>query len=188
MEKLVYAVSTDLIVPLVTITGFLGFLKKDTASGNQLRIEIDLGLMGDAVERMEALLSKALELSSIGKLSKPREKVPFVDLVVEALSLASERIKSSGAAALLSINHRGTDGCGCHTSASHQCGDHCHPGDGDSISGIGCDFDPPSVRDKGADHTEMPTNGIRPGRRPLRYYWALQHTTLCLNSWRRGLK
>jgi signal transduction histidine kinase len=97
MEKLMYAVSHDLIVPLVTIKGFLGFLKKDAASCNRLRIEIDLGLMGDAVERMEALLSRALELSSIGNLSKSREKVQFRDIVMDALGLASERIKSSGA-------------------------------------------------------------------------------------------
>ncbi len=101
MERLMYAVSHDLMVPLVTIKGFLGFLKKDVASGNRLRIEIDLGLMGDAVDRMEALLSKALELSSVGKLSKSREKVHFGDLVQEALALASERIKSSGAEILL---------------------------------------------------------------------------------------
>jgi signal transduction histidine kinase len=101
MERLMYAVSHELMVPLVTIKGFLGFLKKDVACGNRLRIEIDLGLMGDAVERMEALLSKALELSSVGKLSKSREKVRFGDLVQEALGLASERIKSSGAEILL---------------------------------------------------------------------------------------
>jgi signal transduction histidine kinase len=97
MEKLMYAVSHDLMVPLVTIKGFLVFLKKDVDSGNRLRIEISLSLMGDAVERMEALLSKALALSSIGKLSESMEKVHFGDLVLKALDLVSEKIKSSGA-------------------------------------------------------------------------------------------
>jgi response regulator RpfG family c-di-GMP phosphodiesterase len=60
IEQLVYAISHDLILPLVTIKGFLGYLKKDIASGGRQRIEIDLGLVGDAVERMEALLVRAL--------------------------------------------------------------------------------------------------------------------------------
>jgi len=97
IEQLVYAISHDLILPLVTIKGFLGYLKKDAASGSRQRIEIDLGLMGDAVERMEALLVRALDISSIGKLSNARTKVLFGEIVQEALSLAADKIRSSGA-------------------------------------------------------------------------------------------
>jgi light-regulated signal transduction histidine kinase (bacteriophytochrome) len=101
MEKLMYAVSHDLMAPLVTIKGLLGYLKNDAACGSRLRMEISMGMMADAVERMEGLLYKALELSSIGKLSKATEKVLFGTLVQKALGLASERIKSSGAEILL---------------------------------------------------------------------------------------
>ncbi|MCX6677138.1 MAG: ATP-binding protein [Methanothrix sp.] len=97
IEQLVYAISHDLILPLVTIKGFLGYLKKDVASGSRQRIEIDIGLMGDAVERMEALLVRALDISSIGKLSNTRERVLYGELVKEALSLAADKIRSSGA-------------------------------------------------------------------------------------------
>ncbi|MCX6674772.1 MAG: response regulator [Methanothrix sp.] len=97
IEQLVYAISHDLILPLVTIKGFLGYLKKDVASGSRQRIEIDLGLMGDAVERMEALLVRALDISSIGKLANARTKVLFGEIVQEALSLAADKIRSSGA-------------------------------------------------------------------------------------------
>ena len=97
IEQLVYAISHDLILPLVTIKGFLGYLKKDVASGSRQRIEIDLGLVGDAVERMEVLLVRALDVSSTGKLSNTREKVLYGDIVQEALSLAADRIRSSGA-------------------------------------------------------------------------------------------
>jgi K+-sensing histidine kinase KdpD len=97
IEQLVYAISHDLILPLVTIKGFLGYLKKDIASGGRQRIEIDLGLIGDAVERMETLLVRALDVSSIGKLSNNRERVPYGEIVQEALRLATDKISSSKA-------------------------------------------------------------------------------------------
>lgn len=92
IEQLLCAISHDLILPLVTIKGFLGYLKKDIASGGRQRIEIDLGLIGDAVERMEGLLIRALDVSSIGKLSGKREKVSYGEIVEEALSLMADKI------------------------------------------------------------------------------------------------
>jgi K+-sensing histidine kinase KdpD len=97
IEQLVYAISHDLILPLVTIKGFLVYLKKDIASSGRQRIEIDLGLIGDAVERMEALLVRALDLSSIGKLSSRREKVSYGEIVEEALSLMADKISAKKA-------------------------------------------------------------------------------------------
>jgi len=97
IEQLVYAISHDLILPLVTIKGFLGYLKKDIACGGRQRIEIDLGLIGDAVERMEALLVRALDVSSIGKLSNNREMVSYGEIVQEALNLTSDKISASDA-------------------------------------------------------------------------------------------
>lgn len=97
IEQLVYAISHDLILPLVTIKGFLGYLKKDIACGGRQRIEIDLGLIGDAVERMEALLVRALDVSSIGKLSNNREMVPYGEIVQEALNLTADKISASKA-------------------------------------------------------------------------------------------
>jgi K+-sensing histidine kinase KdpD len=97
IEQLVYAISHDLILPLVTIKGFLAYLKKDIASGGRQRIEIDLGLIGDAVERMEALLVRALDVSSIGKLSSKREMVSYGEIVQEALSLTTDKISASEA-------------------------------------------------------------------------------------------
>jgi K+-sensing histidine kinase KdpD len=94
IEQLVYAISHDLILPLVTIKGFLGYLKKDIASGGRQRIEIDLGLIGDAVERMETLLVRALDVSSIGKLSNKRDMVSYGELVQEALSLTADKISA----------------------------------------------------------------------------------------------
>lgn len=101
IEQLLYAISHDLILPLVTVKGFLGYLKKDIASGGRQRVEIDLGLIGDAVERMEALLIRALDVSSIGKLSGKREKVSYGEIVEEALSLTADKISASKASVVV---------------------------------------------------------------------------------------
>ncbi len=83
IEDLLHKISHDLIVPLITIEGFLGLLKKDVQVCNRIRIEIDLGLIGDAVSRMKRLLGDALELSSLGILTKPAEKIPFEEIIKE---------------------------------------------------------------------------------------------------------
>lgn len=104
IEQLTYAIASDLMVPLVTIKGLIGFLEKDVATGNRRRIEMSLGLVEDAAERMAILLSRTLELSNIGRLSNPTELVPFVEVVQEALSHAEEMLKSSQAEITISEN------------------------------------------------------------------------------------
>jgi light-regulated signal transduction histidine kinase (bacteriophytochrome) len=84
IDKLLYKISHGLITPLVTIEGFLGLLKKDVEKCNRIRIEIDLGLIGDAISRMRMLLSEALELSSLGMLPGPSESIPFKEIINEA--------------------------------------------------------------------------------------------------------
>lgn len=84
IERLLYTISHDLMTPLVTIQGFLGLLKKDVEKCNRVRIEIDLGLINDAVSRMRGHLVNALELSSLGMLSGSKERLPFEDIIAEA--------------------------------------------------------------------------------------------------------
>jgi PAS domain S-box-containing protein len=84
VEQLLYKISHGLITPLVTIEGFLDLLKKDVEKCNRIRIEIDLGLIGDAVSRMQMLLGEALELSSLGMLPRPAESIPFKEIIDEA--------------------------------------------------------------------------------------------------------
>jgi PAS domain S-box-containing protein len=81
IERLLFAISNDLMTPLITIQGFLVLLKKDVEKCNRIRIEIDLGLIGDAVSRMQTLLGRALELSSLGTLSSSSERLPFQEIV-----------------------------------------------------------------------------------------------------------
>lgn len=84
VERLLYTITHDLMTPLITIQGFLGLLKKDVEKCNRIRIEIDLGLINDAVSRMRTHLVSALELSSLGILSGSMERLAFKDIVGKA--------------------------------------------------------------------------------------------------------
>jgi PAS domain S-box-containing protein len=87
LEQFTYTVSHDLRSPLVTIRGFLGYLRQDAASNDMLRFDKDLNRISNAVDRMQLLLNDLLELSRIGRVINPSESVPFGDVVAEAVEL-----------------------------------------------------------------------------------------------------
>jgi len=87
LERFTYSVSHDLKSPLVTIGGFLGFLEADIQRGEIQRIEITISRIREAAKKMQRLLDEILELSRIGRLINPPTKIPFGDLVNEALEL-----------------------------------------------------------------------------------------------------
>jgi signal transduction histidine kinase len=96
LERFVYTVSHDLKSPLVTINGFLGYLKKDTMAGNMERVQTDLARITDATDRMQRLLGELLELSRIGRIMNPPQEVPFGDIVREAAELVHGQIEARG--------------------------------------------------------------------------------------------
>jgi PAS domain S-box-containing protein len=96
MERFIYTVSHDLRSPLVTIHGFVGFLRKDLEMGSQEKVEDDLKKIGDAAVRMDRLLCDTLELSRIGRVAEPPEDIAFGDIVSEALDQLSEKLRSGG--------------------------------------------------------------------------------------------
>ena len=104
LERFTYTVSHDLKSPLITIRGFLGFLKEDSKSNNQVRLDSDIQRITDATDKMQRLLNDLLELSRVGRLvNKPRE-VDFNDLIAETLELLHGRISQGNVAVSVAEN------------------------------------------------------------------------------------
>jgi PAS domain S-box-containing protein len=89
LERFTYTVSHDLRSPLVTIRGFLGYLRQDAESGDLSRFDNDLKRIARAVDKMQALLNELLELSRVGRVASPPANVAFKDVVQESLDLLS---------------------------------------------------------------------------------------------------
>jgi signal transduction histidine kinase len=86
LERFTYTVSHDLKSPLVTIRGFLGYLAKDIAAGDQERVASDLERIRGATATMQQLLDELLELSRIGRVMNRAETVPLTEVVEQALA------------------------------------------------------------------------------------------------------
>ena len=87
LERFTYTVSHDLRSPLVTMRGFLGYLRQDATSGDLTRFDKDLHRIGNAVDRMQSLLNDLLELSRVGRIINPSTDIPFRQIVDETLDL-----------------------------------------------------------------------------------------------------
>lgn len=95
LERFTYTVSHDLKSPLVTITGFLGFLERDAVAGNIEKVKSSSRRISSAAKKMEQLLSDLLELSRIGRLMNPAENLPFAEIVAEALERVRGRMEAN---------------------------------------------------------------------------------------------
>jgi PAS domain S-box-containing protein len=96
MERFIYTVSHDLRTPLISVSGFLGFVEQDAQKGDLDRLKNDLRIANEAVTKMDRLLLETLELSRIGRVANLPEDVPFGEIVEDALGQTSERIRSKG--------------------------------------------------------------------------------------------
>lgn len=94
MERFIYTVSHDLRTPLISMSGFLGFLKADAEKGDMKRLDEDLRIVSDAVTKMDRLLLDTLELSRIGRIVNPPVDVLFGEIVSEALAQSSSKMSS----------------------------------------------------------------------------------------------
>ena len=95
LERFTYTVSHDLKSPLITIKGFLGFLREDAERGNLKRLESDIQRIGDAADKMQRLLNDLLELSRIGRSVNKTEMIDLNSMISEVLELLHGRINGS---------------------------------------------------------------------------------------------
>lgn len=94
MERFIYTVSHDLRTPLISVGGFLGLIKQDVEEGDLKRLDVDLRIAGEAITKMDRLLQDTLELSRIGRIINPPDDVPFYEIIEDALSQTTEKLKS----------------------------------------------------------------------------------------------
>lgn len=95
LERFTYTISHDLKSPLVTITGFLGFLEADALSGNLEKIRSNINRITTAAQKMYSLLNDLLELSRIGRLINQPENVSFNEIVQESLERVRGRLDAN---------------------------------------------------------------------------------------------
>jgi PAS domain S-box-containing protein len=92
LERFTYTASHDLKSPLITIKGFLGFLREDAQRGNLKRLDLDIQRISDAADKMQRLLNDLLELSRIGRSGNTYESIDLNVMIAEVLELLHGRI------------------------------------------------------------------------------------------------
>src|SRR5690606_1819992 len=95
LQSFTYTVSHDLKAPLVTISGFLGYLEEDVKKGDEARVSKDILRITQAVAKMQRLISELMEVSRIGRIVSPPEDIPFSEIVQDALKAVEGRMKES---------------------------------------------------------------------------------------------
>ena len=93
LDRFAITVSHDLKTPLITITGYLGYLEKDALAGNRDRVRKDIGQINEAAKSMGKLVDEILDLSRIGRIMNPPREVSFDEIVQEALKAAEGLIQ-----------------------------------------------------------------------------------------------
>jgi PAS domain S-box-containing protein len=104
LERFAYTVSHDLKSPLITIRGFLGFIRDDSRKGNLARLDADIQRISAATEKMQSLLNDLLELSRIGRIINPTREVNLNDLIQETLELLHGQIAQAGVSVSVAQN------------------------------------------------------------------------------------
>lgn len=93
MEQFVYTVSHDLKSPLVTSTGFLGFLKEAVLAGDMDKVLDSVARLERANNRMSQLITDLLQLSRIGRFALNPQIIDVAKLVQSVCENLSVQIK-----------------------------------------------------------------------------------------------
>lgn len=98
LEGFTYAVSHDLRSPIITVRGFLGYLKQHLANGDQAALDEDFERILAATGRMDHLLQELLTLSRAGRIVSSPGPVGLKELVGEAVDQLSGVLTARGVA------------------------------------------------------------------------------------------
>lgn len=94
LERFLYTAFHELKTPLVTIKGFLGLLAEDIQASRPDRIKSDIERIGQAVDKLNELLSDLLKLSRIGRVVHPHQDVDLHQLARETVRMLDESLLS----------------------------------------------------------------------------------------------
>jgi signal transduction histidine kinase len=106
LERFTYTASHDLKSPLITIKGFLGFLREDAAHGNLKRLETDIQRISDATDKMQLLLNDLLELSRIGRSVNRTEIVDLNGMIADVIELLQGRLSGGALPIRVSVQEK----------------------------------------------------------------------------------
>jgi PAS domain S-box-containing protein len=98
LERFTYTASHDLKSPLITIRGFLGYVREDASAGNLERLDKDIQRINDATDRMQRLLAELLEISRVGRVNNKPVQIITNELVAEVIELLQGRIQAGSVA------------------------------------------------------------------------------------------
>ncbi len=95
MEEFTYTVSHDLKSPLVTIEGYVSFLKQDIDSERYDRVQDFAARIESATKRMGDTITDLLELSRVGRGTHEVSIVETREVVLEVVSLMEGELRAS---------------------------------------------------------------------------------------------
>lgn len=96
LERFTYTASHDLRSPLVTIGSYLSHVEEAAERGDLEGLRDDIERIRRAAVKMDRLLKDLLELSRIGHVLGPRERVSLDELAEEAKDIVSGRLVGRG--------------------------------------------------------------------------------------------
>lgn len=88
LNRFAITVSHDLKTPLITLSGYLGYLERDARDGNHERMQKDITQINEAAKKMGKFVDQILDLSRIGRIINPPTDVGFEVIVQDALKMA----------------------------------------------------------------------------------------------------
>jgi signal transduction histidine kinase len=80
----------------VTIRGFLGLVQQAAERGDAETVRTDMERIHRAADRMERLLGELLDLSRVGRVMAPAQKVDMAEVAHEAVANAKQQLDERG--------------------------------------------------------------------------------------------